>query len=126
MKDLLQINQNRYMYTKSIIQQKAEIINAKNNFKQSLEQLMEKFNIEDSVFVYAGNVTGMKEIVEGYFVIDAEYDNINEAMSECDINTMGIRIIENDKFQVGKIHTLITECEKDKKVFDLKRLKDVR
>lgn len=114
------------MYTKSIIQQKAEIINAKNNFKQSLEQLIEKFDIEDSVFVYAGNVAGMKEIVEGYFVIDAEYDNINEAMSSCDITTMGIRIIENDKFQVGKINALITECEKDKKVFDLKRLKDVR
>lgn len=114
------------MYTKSIIHQKAEIINAKNNFKQSLEQLMEKFDIEDSVFVYAGNVAGMKEIVEGYFVIDAEYDNIDEAMSACDVNTMGIRIIENDKFQIGKIHALITECEKDKKVFDLKRLKDVR
>lgn len=114
------------MYTKSVIQQKAEIINAKNDFKQSLEQLMEKYNIEDSVFVYAGNNIGTQEVVEGYFVIDAEYDNINEAMSECDINSMGIRIIENKNFQVGKIHNLISECEENKKVFDLKRLKDVR
>ena len=40
------------MYTKSIIQQTAENLKLKDNFRMALENLMEKYNIEDSVFIY--------------------------------------------------------------------------
>ena len=39
------------MYTKSIIQQTIEALRAKDNFRAAIESLMEKYNIEDSVFV---------------------------------------------------------------------------
>jgi hypothetical protein len=113
------------MYTKSIIQQKIELFEAKSNFKCSIENLMEKYNIEDSVFVYTKNST-IQEVVEGYFVIEAEYTDLMEAISACNINNMGIRVMENKSFQIGTIHNIISECDNTKKVFDLKRLKDVR
>jgi hypothetical protein len=111
------------MYTKSIIQQAVENIKAKDNFKAAIEQLMERYNIEDSVFILKNGF--LHEVVEGYFVTESCYDNINEAISACDINTMGVRVIGNN-FQIGKIHNILSECAGDKKVFDLKRLEDIR
>lgn len=112
------------MYTKSIIQQTVETMRAKYNFRTAIEQLMEKYNIEDSVFVLKNGF--MHEVVEGYFVTENEYTNLAEAMSNCDINTMGIRIM-GESFQTGKIYSRLSECaDANKKVFDLKRLEDVR
>ena len=112
------------MYTKSIIQQAVETMRAKDNFRTAIEQLMEKYNIEDSVFVLKNGF--MHEVVEGYFVTENEYTNLAEAMSNCDINTMGIRII-GESFQTGRIYSRLSECaDTNKKVFDLKRLEDVR
>jgi hypothetical protein len=111
------------MYTKSIIQQTAEAIRAKDNFKAAISQIMEKYNIEDSVFVMKNGF--LHEIVEGYFAIENDFNNLDEAVSACDINTMGIRVIGN-KFQTGKIRSSLCECANDKKVFDLKRLEDIR
>lgn len=113
------------MYTKSIIQQKAELFKAKSDFRSSIENIMEKYNIEDSVFVYT-NKGIMQEVVDGYFVTEAEYTDLTEAVSACNMNTMGVRVIENVRFQVGEIHNMISECDTTKKVFDLKRLQDVR
>lgn len=112
------------MYTKSIIQQTVETMRAKDNFRTAIEQLMEKYNIEDSVFVLKNGF--MHEVVEGYFVTENEYTDLSEAMSSCDINTMGIRVIGNT-FQTGKIYNRLSECaDTNKNVFDLKRLEDVR
>lgn len=111
------------MYTKSLIQQTVEAIRAKDNLKAGIEQLMEKYNIEDSVFVLKNGF--LHEVVEGYFVTEGEFDVLAEAVSNCDINSMGIRVI-GESFQTGKIHSTISECAKDKKVFDLKRLENVR
>ena len=112
------------MYTISIIQQAVETMRAKDNFRTAIEQLMEKYNIEDSVFVLKNGF--MHEVVEGYFVTENEYTNLAEAMSNCDINTMGIRII-GESFQTGRIYSRLSECaDTNKKVFDLKRLEDVR
>jgi hypothetical protein len=111
------------MYTKSIIQQKVEVLQAKSSFKNSIETLMEKYNIEDSVFVFHNGA--LQEVVEGYFVTEQEYSNLDEAISNCDITSMGVRIIGNT-FQIGKLHNKISECANDKKIFDLKRLEIVR
>lgn len=112
------------MYTKSIIQQTVETMRVKDNFRTAIEQLMEKYNIEDSVFVLKNGF--MHEVVEGYFVTENEYTDLAEAMSNCDINTMGIRVI-GESFQTGKIYSRLSECaDTNKKVFDLKRLEDVR
>ena len=111
------------MYTKSTIQQIIETLHRKNSFRYAIESLMNKYNIEDSVFVFKND--SMKEVVEGYFVTEKEFDNVAEAISNCDIDTMGVRVIGNT-FQIGKIHATISECDSEKHVFDLKRLTDVR
>jgi hypothetical protein len=84
---------------------------------------MEKYNIEDSVFIFKNG--NMREVVEGYFATTAEYDNLAEAISDCDPYTMAIRVI-GENFQVGTIHNSISECTNNSKVFDLQRLEIVR
>lgn len=111
------------MFTKSIIQQTVESMQAKSNFRIAIEQLMEKYNVEDSVFVFKNGT--MHEVVEGYFVTENDYDNLNDAISACNINSMGIRVM-GTKFQTGTICNKISECANDKKVFDLRRLQIVR
>ena len=112
------------MYTKSIIQQAVESMQVKGQFAIAIEQLMEKYNIEDSVFVFKNGA--LREVVEGYFVTESEFDNVSEAISECNLGTMGVRVMGNNNFQIGTIHNKISECASDKKVFDLKRLEDIR
>jgi hypothetical protein len=111
------------MYTKSIIQQAVESLRAKDNFRVAIEQLMEKYNIEDSVFVMKNGF--LHEVVEGYFAVEGNYESLNEAVADCDMRTMGVRVL-GGIFQTGKIHNRISECESGKKVFDLSRLEDVR
>ena len=111
------------MYTKSIIQQTVESLRAKDNFRVALEQLLEKYNVEDSVFVMKNGV--LHEAVDGYFEVDSNFETLTEAISACDMGCMGIRIL-GGIFQTGKIHYRISECEPGKKVFDLSRLEDVR
>lgn len=111
------------MFTKSIIQQTVEAMQLKSDFIVALENLMDKYYIEDSVFVLKNG--SLREVVEGYFVTEKEFDNINEAISECDVTNMGIRVMR-DTFQIGTIQSKISECAPDKKVFDLKRLENIR
>lgn len=112
------------MYTKSIIQQTVESLKAKDSFRVAIENLMERYNIEDSVFVLKNGF--LHEAVEGYFEVENTYDSIDKAVSECNINVMGIRIMNNKLFQTGKLHKSITECAPDKQVFDLDRLENIR
>lgn len=111
------------MYTKSIIQQTVEKLQAKDNFRTALEQLMEKYNVVDSVFVMKNGT--LHEVVNGYYTIEGNYETLDEAVRYCDMTCMGIRIL-GGIFQVGKIHNRLSECESDKKVFDLSRLEDVQ
>ena len=111
------------MYTKSIIQQTIERLHEKDSFRIAIENLMEKYNIEDSVFVFKkGN---MREVVEGYFVTDSDYTNLADAISACDPQTMAIRVI-GENFQVGTVHTKLCEFESNKRIFDLQVLENIQ
>lgn len=112
------------MYTKSIIQQTVEALRVKENYRAAIENLMERYNIEDSVFVLKNGF--LHEAVSGYFAVENIYDSLEKAVSECDMNTMGIRVMNNKIFQTGKIHRNISECDEDKAIFDLDRLEDIR
>lgn len=112
------------MYTKSIIQQTVENIKAKECFRSALENLMEKYNIEDSVFALKNGF--LHEATTGYFVLENTYDSIADAISDCNIDSMCLRIINNTSFQIGKLYNTLSECKGDKKVFDLDRLEEVR
>lgn len=112
------------MQTKSNIQLIKEAINLRNSFKDSLNNLMDKYNIEDSVFTFNNGL--MYECTNGYFEVVNEYDNITEAVCNTDIKTQAIRVINNTSFQVGIVHSILSECSANNKVFDLKRLENIR
>ena len=112
------------MYTKSIIQQAVESLKAKDNYRASIESLMEKYNIEDSVFILKNGF--LHEVVEGYFNVDSVYDSLEKAISESNINNMAIRVMNNKIFQTGKVYKTLSECKEDSQVLDLYCLTSVR
>jgi hypothetical protein len=107
------------MFTKSKIQQILESREHINNFSESLSYIMEKYNIEDSIFIYSNG--SAKEVTKGYFEVICEYNSIKEAAKDIDLNTMGIRIINNDKFQLGNVKKLISECDREKTIMDINK-----
>ena len=42
-----------------------------------------------------------------------EYDDINEAIRNCNVTSMGIRIIGNKHYQTGYIRKMLSECKGD-------------
>ena len=112
------------MYTKSIIQQTVEALQVKDSFRIAIEQLMDKYTIEESVFVFKNGM--LHEAIEGYFEVDKEYTTISEAISNCNLNTMGIRVINNQTFVTGNLKRTISECNSEAQVFDLDKLENVR
>ena len=65
------------MYTKSIIQQTVEALRVKENYRAAIENLMERYNIEDSVFVLKNGF--LHEAVSGYFAVENIYDSLEKA-----------------------------------------------
>lgn len=114
------------MLTKSKIQLVRESLELANNYKESLNNLIDKYMIEDNIFIYKNNQ--LFEVTEGYFEIINTFDNIHDAVKECLLdNTMkGIRVIKNSTFEVGYIKRLLSECGKDSKILDIDRLEKVR
>lgn len=112
------------MYTKSIIQQTIEALRAKENFKAAIENLMEKYNIEDSVFVLKNGF--LCEATEGYFNVEFVYDSLDKAISESNVNNLAVRVMNNNVFQTGKLYNTLSECKEDSSVLDLYRLAAVR
>ena len=112
------------MYTKSTIQLIKENIERKEAFKCAISSIMEKYTIEDSVFTWRN---GLFECTAGYFEVITEHSNLDEAVKEAICMTAsGIRVINNNNFQVGIIRNRISECNEDNKVFDIEKLENVR
>lgn len=112
------------MLTKSKIQLIKEGIEIRNNYKDGLSNLMEKYTIEDSIFVYRN---GLFEVTSGYFEEINQFDTLNEAISSCeDISKVGIRILNNDKFVTGYVKQFLSECSQDAKILDIETLFEVR
>lgn len=110
------------MYTKSKIQMIKESLALSEGFKSELVDLMNKYTVEDSVFVYNQHIM---EYTSGYFTVDGEYKTIDEAIRNCNINDSGIRIINNETFQVGKIHKFLSECGEEKPILDINCLETI-
>lgn len=112
------------MYTKSLIQQHLERINLLEVFKQDVNELMEKYTIENSVFGMNRNGYA-KEVVTGYFIVDESYDNLNDCMRGLK-NNQYIQIENNNKFSTGTVEYNLFNCPTDKRVLDLDTLNYVR
>lgn len=114
------------MLTKNKIQLLKEHYAIANDYREGLENLMNKYIIEDSVFVYKNGMA--YEATQGYFVQIAEYDSLMEAISNCkdSFEKNGIRIINNEKFMIGKIETQLSNCPENSSVFDINHLIEIR
>jgi len=108
------------MQTKSNIQLIREGLALREASADNIKAFMEKYTIEDSYF---GITRGMspKEIKEthtlseytrGYFVVEHEYTDIDEAISNMSLNHV-IRIIENKRFQIGKRFEKLSDVHGD-------------
>ena len=113
------------MHIKSKIQTIREQFEIASNFRDSLVSLMEKYNIEDSIFVYRGQAY---EVTKGYFESIKEYDNLADAVRECmaDMDNIGVRIVNNKKFTAGYIRKTISECAPNTNIMDINTLIVVR
>ena len=98
------------MYTKSKIQQTLELIEMKQNFKEAVNNILEKYQVEDSIFTWN---KWLNEATRGYFVVEGEFDNLNDAISK---GGMTIRVINNEKFQTGTIYNQPNLCPEGKEV----------
>lgn len=114
------------MLTKSKIQLIREALAHANDYREGLENLTNKYLIEDSIFVYKNNQ--VMEVTQGYFVKKEEYDNLLEAVRgcNCEFEKYGIRIINNEKYIVGVLKNSIVECGQNVEVFDVNRLTNIR
>lgn len=103
------------MNTKSKIQLISEQIENKERFKNDIESILEKYTVEDNIFISKNGVT--LSVINGYFVPNTQYDSLTEAMSDF-INNFTIRI-EKDKFTTGTVYEYLSECPEGSKVFDI-------
>ena len=113
------------MYTKSKIQMIKENQEYVSNFIESLNNIMNKYLIEDSVFSFNG--VQLFEVTKGYFETIKEYTTLKEALYSCNnFNNIGIRITNNSKFTVGYIRNTISECKEDSNILDIDKMSEIR
>lgn len=98
------------MWTKSKIQIIKENLNYKDNFRNAIDSLMEKYTIEDSIFTYKNELF---EVTRGYFDHVNNYNSLNEAINNIG-DGMVIRVINNQEFEIGYLRTYLNECKSDK------------
>lgn len=106
-----------------LIREKLELI---NDYRNSLVNLMDKYMVENNIFIYKNNQ--LHEVTEGYFEVIDTFNDIHEAVKECMNNNemKGIHIINNSVFEVGYIKRLLSECTEDSKILDIDRFVNVR
>jgi hypothetical protein len=107
---------NANMFQKSIIPQQLEYNAMVEKFKQCLANLVESYNVNGNVFGWQGKPV---EFETGYFVVESEKDNLQDAIREMSSLDKCIRIVENKIFQVGTVVHYISECAPDAKVLDI-------
>lgn len=103
------------MQTKSNIQLVKEALQYKESFKECLSDLVNKYMVENSTFSFNGS---LKEEVNGYFVVENEYNTLDEAMSNFTPGQL-VRVVENKKFQIGTVSEKLSNTSNEKIVIDL-------
>jgi len=102
------------MQTKSNIQLVRENLAVRDTFKSNLQELMDKYLVEDSYFTPSRKNLGKYDVNnKGYFVFEHEYNTFDEAISNLTENNT-IRIIENKRFQIGKVYEKLSEAKGDR------------
>lgn len=114
------------MQTKSTIQLIKESCEKYSAYNDSLNDLMNRYMIEDSVFVFKNNQ--IFEVTKCYFEKINSFNSLTEALSACKYNfeQIGVRIVENKTFEIGYIRKTLSECHKNSSILDIDVLNDVK
>ena len=105
---------NGNMYQKSLIQQILEFNETLCRFKKSINDILESYTVKNNVFSFYNNE--LKEVTEGYFIVESTHDNLQDAIREVNNFSKCIRIIENKEFQVGIVTNNYSEIGNNKAV----------
>lgn len=108
------------MWTRSKIQLIKENLNYKDNFRNAINSLMERYTVEDSIFTYKNELF---EVTKGYFDHINTYNSLNEAMNNIG-KDMVLRVKNNQEFEIGYVKTYLNECQSDK-IFDINSIKEI-
>lgn len=109
------------MNNRSNIQLQLESIHAKGEFAKQLHNILEKYDVQDTVF---GIHRGLYELSSGYFVESKTYDDLDLAIREME-NGQAIRVVESAKFILGDVYQNISDCPEDSHIFNIEYLEDV-
>ena len=100
-----------------------EELHKKSSFENNMNELMEKYTITDSVF---SNKDGKAvENVTGYFVKENEFEDLPEAMKKFNSYEQSVRIMENKKFQTGKVYKTYESCPEGSSILDLDNMTEL-
>lgn len=102
-------------------------IEIKECYTQQVTDFIEKYDTHNIIFCYNGR--GLEELVEGYFEVVKEFDNVSEALKELSPQ-MGIQIVglenENRRYRLGYYRNAMNECTlSEAKVVNIKTLQDI-
>lgn len=106
------------MYKRSTIQMQIEQNELKNKLGNAIEQLLEKYTVNDIVF---GLVNGQPaEMTKGYMVEMKQYDTLKQAITEMKV-TQVVRF-DGEKYYIGDFKSQLNECNVEKPIFDIELL----
>lgn len=98
------------MLTKSKIQLIQENEERVASFGEAINNLMDKYMIEDNIFAFEG--LQLMEVTKGYFEVKSEYNTLKEALQEIKADSsLCIRVKENNKFFTGHRRQYLSECK---------------
>ena len=116
------------MNTRSSIAYMIDIIENISSMNKQIHDLMENYQIKDNIFVFKNNV--LEEVVGGYFQVIEESNDINELVKKYFTESIkqqkGIRIIDNNTYQLGVVYKHLSECSENQQIFDIECNKNVR
>ena len=96
------------MTTKSVIQLITEGLEAKQNFANNLESLVNDYDIKDNVFC-CDRGGEIQECSDGFFGQLVTYPNLEEAFRNLNIYTQGIRVYEAG-YAVGNLYKNLSDA----------------
>lgn len=116
------------MNTRSSISYMIDIIENISSMNKQLNMLMEKYQIKDNIFTFKNN--SLDEVTSGYFQVVEESNDLDHLVkryfTESTKCVRGIRIMDNNKYQLGEVHNHLHECQEGSSVFDVECNESVR
>lgn len=111
-------------HMKSAIQENNEKNNLLTKFKLSLIELCDAYIVEESVFGMVGGTP--TELMSGYFEAEAEYNSLDDALTDMHELDECIYIVSPEQVLRGTYKSNLSECREDKPVVDIDTLEKIR